>query len=169
MAKAAEAQKSEEAAKPAVALVPRKIDPINHTRMKEEQFLRARYLATANNAHTVPEDLADPAYWAHVAQTLKQRDEVEVWAADGSWRAVVVVLDATKSAARVHLSRVETFAIGDEAMQKVEALSPYRIEHRGPHEQWSVIRKSDDAVVHDGEGTRAGAEFWLRERMKADK
>lgn len=165
------AQKREEPVtdkEPAVKLVERKIDAINHTRMKPQEYLRSMYLATANTVSTQPEDLKDPAYWAHVGQQLKRRDVIEVWADDGSWMATCIVLGADRSSAKVHVREVIFFDAN--AMQAGDdALAPYKVVERGPHAKWSVVRKSDDAVVHEGEETRAGAEFWMRERQKADK
>ena len=55
------------------------------------------------------------------------------------------------------------------AQTLADNMSPYEITHRGPHSKWSVIRKSDRAVVSDGHETARSATAWLEGRMQAEK
>ena len=130
--------------------------------------MRSEYLCTAH-PNTTPEDLLAPEYWAHISAQLRPRDRIEAWANDGSWMAEYVVLEAGRNWARPHLLQVYHFTSGDQAMTQADAMSPYEILHRGPHCQWSVIRKVDREVMHEGEATMDGAVAWLKERLKAEK
>lgn len=146
----------------------RKIQPIEEARIKGGDFVRAFYVATAFD-NTKPEDLLQPEYWAHFAQKLKLRDRIEVWANDAAWVADVVVLGATKNAADVRLLRVDYIDRYSPDGATSDHLKTYDVRYRGLHSQWSVVRLSDNALVHEGEGSRAGADKWLAEHLKAMK
>ena len=146
----------------------RKIQPIIEARIKSGDFVRAFYVATAFE-NTQPEDLLQPEYWAHFAQKLKLRDRIEVWADDASWMADVVVLGATKNAADVRLLRVDYIDAYQPEGATSDHMKSYDVRYRGIHSQWSVVRLADNAIVHEGEGSRASADRWLSEHLKAMK
>lgn len=160
------ARKAEEKAAP-IKLVDRGVTPADKQRFKARNFEVNDYVYTAHE-NTVPEDLLAPDYWAHISQELTQRARIEAWANDGAWMAEYVVLDTGRNWAKLHLLHKYQLTRLDPAQAEAEAASPYSIEHRGPHSKWSVLRKSDSAVVHEGEETRDGAAGWLRERLKAE-
>lgn len=147
--------------------VERTVTPADLQRFKQRNFEVSDYVYTAH-AHTTPEDLLSLDYWAHIAQQLTPRARIEAWANDGSWMAEYVVLDTGRNWAKLALLNKFSLATVDAAQAQAEAMSPYAIEHRGPHCKWSVIRRSDKEVVHEGEETRQGAANWLRERLKAE-
>lgn len=146
----------------------RKIQPLEESRIKSGDFVRQFYVATAFE-NTEPADLMAPEYWAHFAQKLRLRDRIEVWANDASWMADVVVLGATKNAADVRILSVAYIdgmkPIGDAP----DGIKSYEVRYRGIHSQWSVVRVADGAVVHEGEGSRAAADTWLVNHLKAFK
>ena len=144
----------------------RKVTPMDMPRFKGSEYERAEYVCTAHD-HTTPQDLLEPGYWAHVSTLLKPRARVEAWANDGTWMAEYVTLEAGRNWARLHLLQVYHFTSGDMAMTQADAMTPYEITFRGPHSKWSVIRKSDRAVLHDGSDTARQATEWLTERMAA--
>ncbi len=146
----------------------RKVQPIEEARIKSGDFIRALYMATAFE-NTEPTDLLEPEYWAHFAQKLRLRDRIEVWANDGSWIADVVVLGATKNSADVRLLRVDYIDNVRPAGEQPDGFKSYDVRYRGIHSQWSVIRVADGAVVHEGEGSRAAADTWLTNHLKAFK
>jgi len=146
----------------------RKVQPIEESRIKSGDFVRACYMATAFE-NTEPTDLLKPEYWAHFAQKLRLRDRIEVWANDASWIADVVVLGATKNAADVRVLRVDYLDNVPQTGDQPDGLKSYEVRYRGIHSQWSVIRVADNAVVHEGEGSRAGADTWLINHLKAFK
>lgn len=146
----------------------RKIQPIEEARIKSGDFVRAFYVATAFE-NTRPEDLLKSEYWAHFAQKLKLRDRIEVWANDASWVAEVVVLGATKNAADVRLLRVDYIDPYHPEGATSDHLKSYDVRYRGLHSQWSVVRLADNALVHEGEGSKMAADKWLSEHLKAMK
>ena len=146
----------------------RKITPIDDQRFKLAEHGREHWLATAHE-NTRPSDLLRTDYWAHVSNKLRPRARIEMWANDGSWMAEYVVLEASRNWARVAMLQAHILTGADISQTQADGLSPYEIAHRGPHHQWSVIRKIDREVMHDGEPTMQGCVDWLQERMKADK
>jgi hypothetical protein len=148
-------------------LVERGVTPADKLRFKQRNFEVNDFVYTAH-ANTLPEDLLKQDYWAHIAQEITPRARIEVWANDGSWMAEYTVLDVGRNWAKVHMLHKHQLSKLDPAQAEAEAASPYSIEHRGPHARWSVLRKSDNEVVHEGEETRDGAATWLRERLKAE-
>ena len=146
----------------------RKIQPIIEARIKSGDFVRAFYVATAYE-NTLPEDLLQPEYWAHFAQNLKLRARIEVWADDAAWIAEVVVLGATKNAADVRLLRVDYIDSYQPEGAVSDHMKSYDVRYRGLHSQWSVVRLADNAIVHEGEGSRMAADKWLSEHLKAMK
>lgn len=173
-AKAAPTQTKDEpqaspAKKPELAAVPeRKVQPIEESRIKSGDFVRAMYMGTAFE-NTEPTDLLKPEYWAHYAQKLRLRDRIEMWANDGSWVADVVVLGATKNSADVRVLRVDYLDPINPDTANQSMLKSYDVRYRGIHSQWSVIRIADNAVVHEGEGSRTAADTWLANHLKAFK
>jgi hypothetical protein len=156
-------------AAPALKAVPeRKVQPIEEARIKSGDFVRSFYMATAFE-NTEPTDLLKPEYWAHFAQKLRLRDRIEVWANDGSWVADVVVLGASKNSADVRVLRVDYIDNVQPSGEATSELKSYDVRYRGIHSQWSVIRVADGAVVHEGDGSRAAADTWLTNHLKAFK
>ena len=151
----------------------RKVTQMDQPRFKGVEFMRSEYLCTAH-PNTTPEDLLAPEYWAHISAQLRPRDRIEAWANDGSWMAEYVVLEAGRNWANVKTLNCwnlsgEDIARTSAAIAAEYAGLPYEVKFRGEHCLWSVLRKSDNAVMHENEGTKGGADQWLRERMKADR
>lgn len=144
----------------------RKVRQIESQRFAGLEFGREAWLATAF-AGTTPQDLLEPAYWSHVSMKMRPRARVEAWADDGTWMAELVVLDCGRNWARMHLLGVHHLTTGDVAASQADAMSPYEVTYRGPHAKWSVVRKADRSVMHEGAETMMGATEWLQERMKA--
>jgi len=151
---------------------PRKIEAMEPARMQDAEFMRAQKVAIAH-ANTLPEDLLRHDYWAHVAQSLSPWTRIEVRANDGSWLFEGVVRECGRNWAHVHC--LNLYQLGNDTAKVNDAIAaeyaglPYEVVYRGEFEQWSVIRKSDRAVIHDKEATKAGADRWMIERQKADK
>lgn len=139
---------------------------LESTRFKSAEYVRTIHHAAPFDG-TVPEDLLKPDFWAHVADNFKQYDRVEALANDGTWWAEYIVVACGRAYAQLRILRkvdLDPVTI-NKALQS--ALRAYEVRHRGPHDQWSVIRLSDNAVVHEGEQTESGANTWLVNHMKA--
>lgn len=113
-------------------------------------------------AGVTPEDILDPAYWVHVAKSLKPGARIEVTAADKSWFVELYVRSATGNDARVVVLSEHIFS----APVKADSTAAYEVKHRGPR-GWSVIRQSDKTVVFEEGKTREDAEKWVTDNSLA--
>lgn len=111
-----------------------------------------------------PDDLLEPSFWAHHSGKLAPYDKIEVRAKDGTWYQELIVMDSSRAWARVRpLLDAVRFSSAD-VSQSETAQSEYEIVHRAQH-MWSVVRKKDRQVVHEGERQRDGAETWLKDNL----
>src|SRR6267142_2245548 len=98
-----------------------------------------------------PEDLRNPAYWSHQAMKPKPMDEIRARAEDGTWMGYYVVLDCSRTWAKV--KELHRFMLGTADVSLTQAsqqefadfIAAHKVVHRGPH-KWSVVRKVDSAV-----------------------
>lgn len=156
-----------------VATKLRRVEQLAPVRMQDAEFGRMEKVCVAHE-NTLPQDLLRQDYWAHVAQDLRPWARIEVRANDGTWLWEGVVLEAGRNWANVRELHLHQFTTKDmaqtnAAIQAEYAGMPYEVRYRGEFELWSVVRKSDDAVMHEKEATKNGADTWLRERLKADR
>lgn len=132
-------------------------------RFGEAEFKRHDFVADIP-AGTTLEQILEPAYWAHVSKDMDPFDHIEARAEDGSWVAYLVVLFAERTYARVKLDRAVKI---DEAIEQADKYAKHKVEWKGPHFKFAVIRMSDNAKVQDGFKTRPEADAWMRNHEKA--
>lgn len=113
---------------------------------------------------TTVEQLLEPSYWSHVAVRMVPGDHVEVRAEDFSWVAYLVVHYAERTYAKVVIDRV--VKIADSTEIPVVSIK-HKVEWKGPHHKFAVIRISDAQMLHSGCKTRGEADDWLRNHEKA--
>jgi len=131
---------------------------LRHNRMERAEVQRTQWLVTCE-PNTKPEDLLNPAYWAHVAIKFNPRDVLEVWAEDGEWYAECMVRATDRTWAKVHIKQLIKFE--DEDVPALHQLLDYNVMWRGPHRKWSVMRLSDRSVVKEDCKTSDEAQSWL--------
>ena len=129
-----------------------------------QQFEQASQRYDAEIAIGVkPEELLKPAFWAHHALKLRPWDEIRARAVDGTWTANYVVLDTSRTFARVHqlsLHRLTTGQVAETQASEQEVtayIAEHDIRYRGSH-KFSIVRKADAAIVEEGLATKADAE-----------
>ena len=116
-----------------------------------------------------------PDFWGQIARQLRPYDEIKVTCDDGTYYAMLVVLSADRTFARVHCLIWENLTTKDMAQSQGETQSPevdtidpaknYEVKNRGPHLKWCVIRNGDGAPIREKEPTKVAAELWLREYL----
>lgn len=154
------------AAIPAQAAVPdRKVRELEGDRMRECEFQRTVWVATAHEG-TVAADLLQPEYWTHVAERFKPFDHVEARADDGSWYAEFLVLEAGRRWTRMHPLCIHNLSTPDVSLTAAR-YAEFLVEYKGPGPKHCVIRRADQTVIHDGEETKEGAYRWLAGRIQA--
>lgn len=105
-----------------------------------------------------------PEYWAHVAHMLRPGYCVILTAADMSWRAELMVRAASRTEALMGLvSHAEFGAAADVAPDNPD----YEIKWRGPARKYSVLRRSDGAVVKEDFQAREQAAQWIKNHLQA--
>lgn len=110
-------------------------------------------------ANVTLQDVIEPGFWAHVAEQMHPLDEIKVRAEDGSWIAYLVVAWCERNYAYVVLDRKIDLNVSKEA--PVNSVK-HRVDWKGPHMKYCVIRNSDNKMLREGE-TKDGATRWLRE------
>jgi hypothetical protein len=143
--------------------------------LQEISYVSTRHDAKIAQGVSI-EDLKVPAFWAHHAVRLRPMDEIRARAEDGTWVAYLLVLDASRTWARVkvlthHLLGTADVSLTQAAEEEVRKLKDgYKVSHRGPH-RWSVVRKLDNQVMSEGLAQREDADHWLdryvREQVSA--
>lgn len=118
-----------------------------------------------------PEDLLKPEFWAHHAVRLRPMHEIRARAIDGTWVAYYIVLDCSRTWARVQLLSLHHLGTGDVAATKASELEvatfigAHEVKHRGPR-GWSVVRKADSEVLQENVGLKDDAIAWLEEHAR---
>lgn len=110
--------------------------------------------------------LQDPNFWAHHSHKLRPWDRIEARAKDGTWMAEYLVLDCSRTWAKVKELIVYQLSTSD--VSQSQAQDKYLVKHRGAA-GWSVIRTGDKAVIAEGHKTRDGAEQDLQNLLAQEK
>lgn len=125
-----------------------------------KQLLEAEFARTVWTVKPEPgvtlEQLLQPESWAHVSKFLKPGSRVEVYPADGEWYAELYVRSSGDTEAKLVVLQHYVFSAAKPADGDVE------VKHRGETKKWSVVRKSDKAVLVEGLETRGLAEDWVK-------
>lgn len=119
-----------------------------------------------------PDALLVPGFWAHHAMKLKPFDEIRARAEDGTWMGNYLVLDCSRTWAKVKLLELYHLGTADVSLtQASEAevkayMDQHEVKHRGPR-GWSVVRKADRLVLQEHMAQREEAEGWLTNHARA--
>lgn len=120
---------------------------VNMNRMKSGDFVRTLWVVTAEQG-TTKEDIMTPSYWSHVASQFRPYDRIEVRVDDGTYFAELLILACDRTWAKVHELTFHSLTTSDVSMtQAHDEMSDFDVVWKGPVNKWSVIRKSDDAVI----------------------
>lgn len=145
-------------------------------RFKFAENERLVYVAVIE-AGVTRKQVIDPAFWAHVAPKLQPYTKIELTCDDGSLFAELLVLQAERTWARVYVLSWHNLTTRDVALSQGEPgsagagpgpdpASLFRVEHKGQHKKWCVIRNADGGYVREGEQSKADANHWLEEYLK---
>lgn len=129
--------------------------------------VRELWCATAAYGVT-REDVENPAYWAHVAARLRPKAKIELHSEDGSFFAEYLVVASDKTWAKVvclrYIDLKESVKLTKEQTETI--YDGYEVKFRGPR-KWSVIRKTDNAVLHEGAHSEDDSRKWLSVHLNA--
>lgn len=109
------------------------------------------------------EDVMKPEYWTHVAPSLRPGHRIEVNAEDGTFWAMLLVVEAERKSARV----VTLQHVQIEERAPAPEQSDVFVKYRGPKVRYSVVRTADNEVLKDGFQTERAAQEWITNRDRA--
>jgi hypothetical protein len=135
---------------------------LTRSRFRGSEFVSMTYSASPEDG-TPYERLFQPEYWSMISATLRPGDEIKVIPENFSYRALLLVVSATKTGAVVkELSRVML----DDADDVLDT-GTYFIKYCGPIAKHRIYRKSDNAVMAEGISTKTDAAMQLAELEKS--
>lgn len=139
----------------------RKLNPGDHA---YAEFARQVHRVTPVEG-TKLEELREPEYWSHVAGKMHQHDRIEVLPQGGEWFAELLVISCSKVHVKVAvLNSVRLTAPKgkeDAGKDNPPADEVFDLQFKGPQRKWSIIRKSDKAVVKENFESKDDAAAWL--------
>lgn len=136
----------------------REVPMVVPNRVQLAEHGRNIWLVTAETGE-FPEDFVNPDFYAHVAKDMRPMDHVEVRTDDGTFWGEYLVLEAATNWAKVHeLRTAKLQSPGEQPADK-----RFRIEWKGPHLKFCVIRTKDSSVIHSGDVQRKDAMTWLED------
>ncbi len=144
---------------------PKVIKPLNENLFHQAGTKQNTWEAIAPEG-SIPEDLLDRGFWAHVAASkMRPFDKVHVMAEDKSWYAEYVVFASYGNGAIVRM-------LGDPIVinKKTELPSAdldFEIVDLGLSKEWSIRQKSTGKLVNSGHKTSQEAGAWLRNWLAA--
>lgn len=131
-------------------------------RVNLSEAVRQDWVADIEFGHTV-NDIRNPNYWAHKAPYFKPYDHIEARAEDGGWIAHLIVVAVGKAYAKVAVDRVIQLSSNDNAvvLANSQASADNKIEWKGPHRKYCVIRVADGEVLKEQCDTKEEAHLWM--------
>ena len=122
------------------------------------QYKRNDWVAEIHHKYTV-NDILDPAFWAHVAAEMNPFDIIEARWEDGSRIVNLRVVYCERTYAKVKIISTEDLA--DESKEVPAESLKHRIDWKGPHLRFCVIRNSDNEILSQGHKERGQASAWM--------
>lgn len=129
------------------------------------EYISTRYDAVIPQG-VDPQQILRPEFWAHHAVKLRPMNEIRARSEDGTWLAVLVVLDCSRTWAKVHMLSLHRLTTSDVSLtQASQAEVDAKIDQHeikfAQGRKWHVVRKGDRAVVQENIGEKEAAIAWL--------
>lgn len=140
---------------------------LSASRFQAAEAARNAWVITVEQGLTRAQ-ITHPDFFAQIGAKLRPYDRVEVRCDDGTFFVELLVLEASRTYARVHVLKWDDLTTKDVAQSQPtgDALKLYRVEHKGPHLGWCVIRNADGDVIRPQEKTKRAAEAWLDDYVR---
>lgn len=134
------------------------------TVIREVEYRRTTWALAAERG-IEPKAVLQPAFWAHVAPTIKIGDRIEVTAHDGSWIYELLVrskpVGRATEATVIPLNFYDLNAIDAETRATAVGVE-YEYAFKGPVLKHCVIRLADRTIVAEKLDTKAQALDWIK-------
>lgn len=109
------------------------------------------------------EQALEPSFWAHVSAQMDPLDHIELRAEDGSWVAYLIVSFCERNYAKVVLDRKIQL---DNSQEVPLSTIRHKVEWKGPHMKWCVIRTKDNALLQEGMRDKGMAYQWMQDHER---
>jgi hypothetical protein len=137
---------------------------LNRSRFQEAEFQTTTWVATVEQGTTM-DQIQNPAFWSHISTSLRPYDKIQIRWDDGVAYAEFLVLSCDRSYAKVkELFHVE-LTTADVAMSENDA--SHKIDWKGPHRKFAIIRKADGAIIKEGFDNKKQAQVELESYLNA--
>ena len=130
------------------------------------EYSSQRYDAVIAQGVKLDQILA-PEFWAHHAVKLRPMNEIRARSEDGTWVAYLLVLDCSRTWARLALLSLHPLTTSDvsqtQASSEAEVQATIAAHEVGFNQgrKWYVKRKSDNAILQDQMAEKDVAKAWL--------
>ena len=137
---------------------------LNPQRIGLAEARRQEWVVDAEEGTTV-HDVLEPGYWAHVSSSMQPYDHIEVRLETGEWIAELLVMGVGRNWAKVFLVAKHELQPIDDTPLAIQ----HKVEWKGPHRKFVVIRTSDSESVQEGFAEKSAAISWMvnHERVTA--
>ena len=135
--------------------------PITQSRFGLEVEAANRWRVTVPMV-TNRDDLLNESYWQHIATQLRPGDEIVAMPDNMAWKDIYHVCGSGRLYA--HVVRVEQYELTP-LEQAVHLPSIYKVEFKGAHHKWAVVR--GDVPLKDGFETEALARRYAAKHESA--
>jgi hypothetical protein len=133
------------------------------TRLQRAEHYCVAYAVVLPGGVTLDQAMK-PEYWAHVGKNLRQHDTIRLIPEDGSYFAEALVLDSGPGFAKLKMLRHVSLEENGEAVAETV---DFFVKYNGPHDKWSVIRRSDGEKLKTGLAAKPDAQRWLDDHLAA--
>lgn len=139
---------------------PARISRLTQDRFKPAEDQRNVWVVRPESGVALESIVGDESYFAHIAKVLRPSDRIEVIPDDGSYFAILYVVNAMPVAAKtVVLQKIDL-----QSMVPAEELPEgYDVQWAGPHHKFRVLRKRDNVVLKKELPSQSAARAWLLE------
>lgn len=156
---------------------PKAVPQLDPHMLQLAEHERNIYLCTVD-AGVTRKDILNPLFWSHIAPKLRPYTRIEARSHDGSLFAELLVTQAERTWAKVHVLSWHDLTTQDVSLTKDDVAAAAKIEagtgnqyqvvQKGPVKKWCVIntKTNPPAMVREGEPTKRSAEVWLDEYLK---
>lgn len=139
---------------------------IDRARFSQSEFKQERYFASIPQ-DTKPEQLLDPQFFAAVSGMCRVSGIIWCEWEDGTLLAELWIQSVGQSFVLVKMLRCVNLSEIPMGLPQDTPAPEYKVVWRGAHHRHSVVRIKDSQVVSSLHDTKAAADRWLEEHLKA--
>jgi hypothetical protein len=148
------------------ALVPKECKPLANGRLRvirSSESDIANLWAAVTITGTKWDDVLTPEFWSLHAHRLRVGDTVEIHTDDQRYFGRVLVRQVSGAGGNKTRASVAQLELHEfDRLKPSDDIATHRVEHKGPHLKWCVVRIADGKIVAEGHDTRDAAESAMK-------